>query len=263
MHYFSFEISNAPDWCEDVRRCRTGLNPHFLFVLPKRLPGFPAELYRFGTEKPGGYSLLKRECPPRPPKEKRGGISISPRTPLKRHKGAGCGPPLWKPFLGEGGGPRLWKPLLGMGSGSGKMSRGCPICTLRFDATISTAYKAGQALHPARDLVRNSSPAQQFSQNPFPPNLHLCASLEQTLFLFHRARRIFFLAFQKENGGCIPAGKACIPAAVRRIPCGAQSLRKQKRWGFNSAWYHHAFPCRKAAHPYTIWYHKTETFAER
>ena len=39
-----------------------------------------------------GYSLLKRECPPRPPKEKRGGISISPRTPLKRHKGAGCGP---------------------------------------------------------------------------------------------------------------------------------------------------------------------------
>ena len=155
---------------------------------------------------------------PRPPKEKRGGISISPRTPLKRHKGAGCGPPLWKPFLGEGGGPRLWKPLLGMGSGSGKMSRGCPICTLRFDATISTAYKAGQALHPARDLVRNSSPAQQFSQNPFPPNLHLCASLEQTLFLFHRARRIFFLAFQKENGGCIPAGKACIPAAVRHIP---------------------------------------------
>nr|DAE40138.1 MAG TPA: hypothetical protein [Caudoviricetes sp.] len=25
---------------------------------------------------------------PRPPKEKRGGIPISPRTPLKRHKGA-------------------------------------------------------------------------------------------------------------------------------------------------------------------------------
>ena len=89
---FSFETSNAPDWYGDVRLCRTGLNPHFLFVLPKRLPGFPAELYRFGTEKPGGYSLLKRECPPRPPKEKRGGISISPRTPLKRHKGAGCGP---------------------------------------------------------------------------------------------------------------------------------------------------------------------------
>ena len=95
---FSFETSNAPDWYGDVRLCRTGLNPHFLFVLPKRLPGFPAELYRFGTEKPGGYSLLKRECPPRPPQEKRGGISISPRTPLKRHKGAGCGPPLWKPL---------------------------------------------------------------------------------------------------------------------------------------------------------------------
>ena len=204
---------------------------------------------RYGEAK-GIFSFEKRMSP-RPPKEKRGGISISPRTPLKRLKGAKLR------FLPFG------NPSKDKGSGSGKGGRGCPLCTLRFDATISTAYKAGQALHPARDLVRNSSPAQQFSQNPFPPNLHLCASLEQTLFLFHRARRIFFLAFQKENGGCIPAGKACIPAAVRRIPCGAQSLRKQKRWGFNSAWYRHAFPCRKAAHPYTIWYHKTETFAER
>ena len=82
---------------------------------------------RYGEAK-GIFSFEKRMSP-RPPKEKRGGISISPRTPLKRHKGAGCGPPLWKPFLGEGGGPRLWKPLLGMGSGSGKRSRGCPICT--------------------------------------------------------------------------------------------------------------------------------------
>ena len=57
-----------------------------------------------GTRSQGGYSLLKRECPPGPPKEKRGGISISPRTPLKRHKGAGCGPPLWKPLPGQDGG---------------------------------------------------------------------------------------------------------------------------------------------------------------
>jgi hypothetical protein len=41
-------------------------------------------------------------------------------------------------------------------------------------------------------------------------------------------------------------------------------FRKRKRkWGFDLAWYHHASPCRKAAHTYTIWYHKTETFAER
>ena len=152
MHYFSFEISNAPDWCEDVRRCRTGLNPHFLFVLPKRLPGFPAELYRFGTEKPGGYSLLKRECPPRPPKEKRGGISISPRTPLKRHKGAGCGPNTvmairFPALMGRQschflestslypppGGALVLSPLEippkeRRGSDSGKRSRGRPIC---------------------------------------------------------------------------------------------------------------------------------------
>nr|DAU69817.1 MAG TPA: hypothetical protein [Caudoviricetes sp.] len=30
---------------------------------------------------------------PRPPKEKHGGISISLRTPLKRHKGRGPRPP--------------------------------------------------------------------------------------------------------------------------------------------------------------------------
>ena len=35
-----------------------------------------------------------------------------------------------------------------------------------------------------------------------------------TFFLFHRARRIFFLMSQKENGGC--------------ILCGPQSLREQK-----------------------------------
>ena len=49
-----------------------------------------------------------------------------------------------------------------------------------------------------------------------------------TFFLFHRARRIFFLMSQKENGGCIPAGKACIPAAVRRIPTGTVPLREQR-----------------------------------
>ena len=96
MHYFSFEISNAPDWYGDVRLCRTGLNPHFLFVLPKRLPGFPAELYRFGTEKPRGYSLLKRECPPSPLKRNAGGFRFPPfpaPIPLKTTKEGAFGPP--------------------------------------------------------------------------------------------------------------------------------------------------------------------------
>ena len=41
---------------------------------------------RYGEAK-GIFSFEKRMSP-RPPKEKRGGISISPRTPLKRLKGA-------------------------------------------------------------------------------------------------------------------------------------------------------------------------------
>ena len=89
-----------------------------------------------GTRSQGGYSLLKRECPPGPPKEKRGGISISPRTPLKRHKGRGpWPPPLETNPQGDGGrGTRarslpFGNPSWGWGSGSGKRSRGCPICT--------------------------------------------------------------------------------------------------------------------------------------
>ena len=74
-----------------------------------------------GTRSQGGYSLLKRECPPGPPKEKRGGISISPRTPLKRHKGRGPWPRLWKPTPkgtgdeGRGQGPSPLETPLGDG----------------------------------------------------------------------------------------------------------------------------------------------------
>ena len=87
----------------EVPLCGTRLNPHFLFVLPKRLPGFPAELYRFGTEKPGGYSLLKRECPPRPPKEKRGGDFDFPPHPLETTQRGGLRPsPLETPLRVRG-----------------------------------------------------------------------------------------------------------------------------------------------------------------
>ena len=37
-----------------------------------------------------------------------------------------------------------------------------------------------------------------------------------TFFLFHRARRIFFLMSQKENGGCIPRGKVVQSRAAWR-----------------------------------------------
>ena len=210
MHYFSFEISNAPDWCEDVRRCRTGLNPHFLFVLPKRLPGFPAELYRFGTEKPGGYSLLKRECPPRPPKEKRGGISISPRTPLKRHKGAKLR------FLPFG------NPSKDKGSGSGKRGRECPLCT-PMNAVPPNAgtqlFEEYLSAQPVGDFW--ILPAVRTGQPYVLGELTVLAvNSSRTLFLFHRARRIFFLAFQKENGGCIWDGQSpshVIPLARAKI----------------------------------------------
>ena len=72
--------------CIDNTALQCRMSPTFS-LLPQR--AVPVS----GTKSQGGYSLLKRECPPRPPKEKRGGISFSPRTPLKRHKGRGPWPP--------------------------------------------------------------------------------------------------------------------------------------------------------------------------
>ena len=67
---------------------------------------------RYGEAR-GIFSFEKRMSP-RPPKEKRGGISISPRIPLKRLKGAKLR------FLPFG------NPSKDKGSGSGKRGRECP-----------------------------------------------------------------------------------------------------------------------------------------
>ena len=54
-----------------------------------------------------------------------------------------------------------------------------------------------------------------------------------TFFLFHRARRIFFLMSQKENGGCVPAAVRRVPLRskenVRNIPMGKAHLGLQFR----------------------------------
>ena len=65
----------------------------FSFRLTEKITGVPGGTVpvRYGEAR-GIFSFEKR-MPPRPPKEKRGGISISPRTPLKRHKGRGPWPP--------------------------------------------------------------------------------------------------------------------------------------------------------------------------
>ena len=97
------------------------------------------------------------------------------------------------------------------GSNSGKRSRGRPICTplcavlqvrgrtdLRFEysaagrgvsSLVGSAWRPTSVLGELTDKAVNSS---------------------LTFFLFHRARRIFFLMSQKENRGCIPTVKPCI-----------------------------------------------------
>ena len=70
----------------------------FSFRLAEKITGVPGGTVPFRYGEARGIFSFEKRMSPQPPKEKRGGISISPRTPLKRHKGAGCGPPLWKPL---------------------------------------------------------------------------------------------------------------------------------------------------------------------
>ena len=154
--------------------------------------------FRYGEAR-GIFSFEKRMSP-QPPKEKRGGISISPRTPLKRHKGAKLR------FLPFG------NPSKDKGSGSGKRGRECPLCT-PMNAVPPNAgtqlFEEYLSAQPVGDFwilpaVRTGQPYVLGELTALPVNS------SRTLFLFHRARRIFFLVFQKENGGCIPHGKAVL-----------------------------------------------------
>ena len=85
-------------------------------LLPQRA-GIPGGTVPFRYGEARGIFSFEKRMSPQPPKEKRGGISISPRTPLKRHKGAKLR------FLPFG------NPSKDKGSGSGERSRKCPICT--------------------------------------------------------------------------------------------------------------------------------------
>ena len=121
------------------------------------------------------------------------------------------------------------------GSDSGKRSRGRPICNtcvrrtfwcggrtdLRFEysaagrcvsSLVGSAWRPTSVLGELTDKAVNSS---------------------LTFFLFHRARRIFFLMSQKENGGCVPAAVRRVPLRskenVRNIPMGKAHLGLQFR----------------------------------
>jgi len=153
---------------------------------------------------------LKRECPPSPLKRNAGGFQFPPRTPLKRHKGAKLR------FLPFG------NPSKDKGSGSGKRGRECPLCT-PMNAVPPNAgtqlFEEYLSAQPVGDFW--ILPAVRTGQPYVLGELTVLAvNSSRTLFLFHRARRIFFLVFQKENGGCIWDGQSpshVIPLARAKI----------------------------------------------
>ncbi len=87
-----------------------------------------------------GYSLLKRECPPGPLKRNAGGFRFPPH-PLKRHqRGGAAALPLFETrSRGKTG-----------ASGSGKRSRGRPICS----PGVRCAYRCGDAMPDGTGLAQ-------------------------------------------------------------------------------------------------------------
>ena len=175
-------------------------------------PEFPAELYRFGAEKPRGYSLLKRECPPGPLKRNAGGDFDFPPHPLETTQRGGLRPFPLETLLGR---RRRASPLeTPLGDGERQRKEGQrasylqPRCVADF---LVWGCSSGWSRYSATgrrlpDLVGSA-------WRPAPVLGELTVSSVNsslTFFLFHRARRIFFLMSQKENGGCIPTVKPCI-----------------------------------------------------
>ena len=86
-------------------------------------------------------------------------------------------------------------------------------------------------------LFQHGQKGQTLGSVPLPPpaagGLRLRRPTRRTCFLFHRARRIFFLMSQKENGGCVPAAVRRVPLRskenVRNIPMGKAHLGLQFR----------------------------------
>ena len=106
----------------------------------------------------------------------------------------------------------LETPLRMRGSGSGERSRGCPLC----DPTNAMPANAGTHSGHLGTFSAAGRRFPDFGGSPYRLLLRmgeLAASMVNsslTFFLFHHARRIFFLMSQKENGGCIPTVKPCI-----------------------------------------------------
>ena len=159
-----------------------------------RIPGGTVP-FRYGEAK-GIFSFEKRMSP-QPPKEKRGGISISPRTPLKRHKGAKLR------FLPFG------NPSKDKGSGSGERSRGCPLC----DPTNAMPANAGTHSGHLGTFSAAGRRLLIFVGSSYRPLLRMgeltqmCQLILQSIFLLYRVRHVFFLARQKGNVGDILHGK--------------------------------------------------------
>ena len=121
-------------------------------------------------------------------------------------------------FVPRIGFPRVYTAAVNAGG----HRKACPPSPV--DATLERKRKSAQGVSGTSKTPARTTPrAETFLKPDTLPH-------RETFFLFHRARRIFFLMSQKENGGCIPAGKAgVVPAPRRRVPRPAPVARKIPR----------------------------------
>ena len=121
-------------------------------------------------------------------------------------------------FVPRIGFPRVYTAAVNAGG----HRKACPPSPV--DATLERKRKSAQGVSGTSKTPARTTPrAETFLEPGALPH-------RETFFLFHRARRIFFLMSQKENGGCIPPAKPASPVpAPRRRESPAPLRRKNPR----------------------------------
>ena len=158
----------------------------------------------------------------------------------------------------------LETPLRMRGSGSGERSRGCPLCdpTNAMPANAGThSGHLGTFSATGRGLL--DSIGSPYRSLPRMGELTQMCQLIPDIFSFPPCTAHFLFDVSKRKCGVHPHGKTVHSraakwhhaASLRRFAAplvGAKKKSETFQWakpilGFDPAWYHHAFPCRKAA----------------
>ena len=179
----------------------------------------------------GHFSFEKRSVPPRPPKRNPGGFRFPPGPLETTQRGGAAAPPLWIPLPGFRTGSAERSGERGANGKALTMTttKDAARCQMRAaPIPVPQGYSAPGGNQSSFCRIDSHDPRTQAKKAQ-------SAVLRKTFFLFHRARRIFFLMFQKENGGASPPGEAG-PSPVPRRGAKTPSRARGAKGPVSAPW---------------------------